>query len=283
MRDHVAAAVNTSRSRIGRLHAIRARLVPDLLEEFDAGRLGETVAYRLSQEETAVQGEIAVKLGPAVRDLTGDSCEKVIDQVKRPLVVKEPEPEEDAGKTIDALKKYLDERGTEDREFWKLIQGMAEGLLFRSFRAEPTWDRKVNIDALRQDLRHASVWSGEEHWSGSPKGLAIGPGEKISRTWTEVYDALSAVAIIRYREEIQRQRNRRNAKLKNVSAVDTALEWKAGEVPCEGRYLCKVDMGDGGVHECTCEYRGGKWSAFGGPLYDKMRVVKWYPLPGKEA
>ena len=281
-RDHVAAIMQTSRSRIGRLHAIRANLVPALLEEFDKGLIGETVAYRLSQEEATVQNDLAARLGPAVRELTGDSCEKVIDQVKRPLVVKAAEPEEDAGNAIDALKKYMDERGKEDREFWNLIQSMADGLLFSSFRTEPTWNRKANIDTLRMDLRHAFVWSGEEHWSGSPKGLAIGPGEKISRTWTEVYDALAAVAIIRYREEIQRRRDGRNVKLKDVSTMDTAPEWRTGEVPREGRYLCKVDFSNGKVHECTGEYRGGSWSVFNGPLYKGMEVIAWWPLPEKE-
>ena len=60
-RDHVAAILQTSKSRVGRLHAIRANLVPELLQEFDAGHVGETVAYRLSQEEATVQHDLAAE------------------------------------------------------------------------------------------------------------------------------------------------------------------------------------------------------------------------------
>ena len=98
-RDHVAAILQTSKSRVGRLHAIRANLVPELLQEFDGGGLGETVAYRLSQEEATVQHDLAARLGPAVRGLTGDSAEKVLGQIKQPLVTAPPEPPQSASPT----------------------------------------------------------------------------------------------------------------------------------------------------------------------------------------
>ena len=58
MRDHVAEAVNTSKSRIGRLHAIRERLDKPLLKMFDAGKLNETVSYALSQQPLEMQRKI---------------------------------------------------------------------------------------------------------------------------------------------------------------------------------------------------------------------------------
>ena len=58
MRDHVAEACRMSSAKLARLHAIRERLVPELLAEFDAGRINESVAYRISQEATAVQTKI---------------------------------------------------------------------------------------------------------------------------------------------------------------------------------------------------------------------------------
>ncbi|MBQ9685039.1 MAG: ParB N-terminal domain-containing protein [Oscillospiraceae bacterium] len=59
MRSHVAAAVNASKSRIGRLHAIRANLVPELLELFDSGELNETTAYELQKLPKEAQQAIA--------------------------------------------------------------------------------------------------------------------------------------------------------------------------------------------------------------------------------
>ncbi len=58
MRDHVAEAVNTSKSRIGRLHAIRERLDKPLLKLFDKGKINETVSYALSQQPAETQRRI---------------------------------------------------------------------------------------------------------------------------------------------------------------------------------------------------------------------------------
>jgi len=276
-RDHVAAILQTSKSRVGRLHAIRANLVPELLQEFDGGGLGETVAYRLSQEDATVQHDLAARLGPAVRGLTGDSAEKVLGQIKQPLVTKPPEP--DANKAIDGLKRYLDERAKEDREFWKLMQEITDDLLLRSFAAGAGLNRKENIDSLRLDLRTKGAYGpGSPGWTGSNKGLAVGMGQKITRTWTEVYDAVAAVAINRCRQAMVDARAKRN-----VSTKDTKPEWQTGTPPRDGRYFARIDMQDDRIHETAAEYRGGNWFVFNSPLHLSFKVIGWWPLPEKEA
>jgi hypothetical protein len=68
----------------------------------------------------------------------------------------------------------------------------------------------------------------------------------------------------------------------DVPTVGTAeAKWQTGTPPIAGRYYAKIDMGDGGTHEAVGEYRGGSWAVFGGPLYEKMKVVGWWPLPEK--
>ena len=57
--------------------------------------------------------------------------------------------------------------------------------------------------------------------------------------------------------------------------------WLTGDPTRPGRYLCQVDMGAGGDHEATCEYRDGVWYAYGAKLYDGMSVTAWWPLPEK--
>lgn len=274
-RDHVAAILQTSKSRVGRLHAIRANLVPELLQEFDGGGLGETVAYRLSQEEAAVQHDLAARLGPAVRGLTGDSAEKVLGQIKQPLVTKPPEP--DPNKAIDGLKKYLDGREKEDREFWKLMQrGTADSLILQSFRSGAAPTRKDNIDMLRTDARNSSAWTSTERWTASNKGLAIGPGEKITRTWTEVYDAVAAIAISRWRQVLVDEKAKRD-----VPTKDTGPKWQRGTPPRDGRYFARIDMQDDRIHETAAEYRGGNWFVFNSPLHLSFKVIGWWPLPKK--
>ena len=85
MRDHVAEACRVSSTKLARLHAIRERLLPELLERFDKGEINESVAYRISREGYLVQGNLAGKLGPAIREVTAADAEAVINQVKTQL------------------------------------------------------------------------------------------------------------------------------------------------------------------------------------------------------
>ena len=58
MRDHVAAACNTNKTRLSRLHAIRAHIDKPLLQMFDDGKMNESVAYALSQKPVEQQRAI---------------------------------------------------------------------------------------------------------------------------------------------------------------------------------------------------------------------------------
>ena len=309
-RELVASVLQTSDSRVGRLTAIREKLVPELLKYFDGDRLGETVAYRLSQEDRTTQLKLAIQLGPAVQELTKDTVEKVIEQAKRP---RESEPSadsdgEDGGtpdtssapvgafppqgegrkipesdfKAIDALKKYLDGRADEDHRFWNYMQEAADNLIQHSFAAGALPNRKDNIDMLRLDCRNASVAGYAADWQGRDKGLSVGPIEKpqISRTWTEVYDMLAAIAITRWRAVLTEEKRRpKNGPPRASAPTDTAPEWKTGTPPRNGRYLARVDMGLDKPHEQTCDYKGGVWSCFGRPIDEVGKVVSWWPLP----
>ena len=82
MRDHVAAAVNASKTKLARLHAIRGKLVPELLKMFDAGEINEAVAYRISQEEAAVQAKILEDQGSVLRHLTADGISSYVAQLR---------------------------------------------------------------------------------------------------------------------------------------------------------------------------------------------------------
>lgn len=305
-RELVASVLQTSDSRVGRLTAIREKLVPELLKYFDGDRLGETVAYRLSQEDRTTQLKLAIQLGPEVEMLTKENVEKVIDQAKRPG---EPEPAadadgedggpivvhaediEDSGKdavemltgseygAVDGLKKYLDGRADEDARFWKYMQEAADSLIQHSFAAGALPNRKDSIDMLRLDCRNAGVAGYAADWQGSNKGVTLKHLSRdggISRTWTETYDALAAIAITRWRAVLTEEKRRQK---KAGPTVDAAPEWKTGTPPRDGRYLCRVDMGLDKLHEQTCDYKGGVWSCFGRPIGEVGEVVSWWPLP----
>ena len=304
MRDHVAAVVNTSSSRVARLSAVRKRLVPELLEEFDAGRLGETVAYRISQEDPEVQERLARKLGPAVRGITAETLETCIEQEKSPSHGAsaatapfrqgghgdEDGDGPDAGKVIDGLKKYLDGKREEDKVFWTCIEEAADGIIKRTFGAPMTGPaaRKNGIDELRLDLRMCGCGDGHIDWDGSNKGLRVrlDLGQRVERTWTEVYDALAAIALTRWRRVLVNGGPPRTAADGGSGGESgpqwTAPTWQTDDPPREGRYLCRLDLGMNKPTEQTCSYEDGQWTAYGRPVSDVGKVVGWWPLPGKE-
>ena len=270
MRDHVAQAVNASKTKLARLHAIRANLKPSLLAEFDAGRINEAVAYRISQENSAVQAELA-KAPAIVRGKTAENIGQIIDHLKaqpKPVGADSqisPPTLHKACVDSDGLKNYLDERAEEDEKYFEMLSDVADRFLL-CIAGVPS--RREGIEALKRE--HGSCHhggSGENCWfDSSPKGLALEPlsGPEIERTWTEVYDLLCTIAVAR------------------LLAKDLdAPAFRTGAPPKAGRYFARIDMGDGGTHEAVGEYRGGSWSVFGGPLYEKMQVTGWWPLPEK--
>jgi len=290
-RELVASVLQTSDSRVGRLTAIREKLVPELLKYFDDDKIGETVAYRLSQEERTTQLKLAIRLGPAVQGLTKDGVEAVIDQAKKdtpsqpaaPAAPPEGEPRAAAKEfdAIDGLKKYLDGRHEEDQRFWQYMQKAADSLILHSFASGALPIRKDNIDMLRLDCRGAGAsLVGGCDWDGSSKGLSVGPlGKQITRTWYDTYDALAAIAISRWRAVLVEDKRRSK---KNVPTVDTTEpEFQTGTPPRDGRYLCRVDMGLDKPHEQSCDYKDGAWSCFGRSVDEVGKVVSWWPLPDR--
>ena len=286
-RELVASVLQTSDSRVGRLTAIREKLVPELLKYFDGDKLGETVAYRLSQEDRTTQLKLAIQLGPAVEELSKETVEKVIDQAKKPAEPEEVNDEpaaraeipESTFSAIDGLKKYLDGRADEDQRFWQYMQEAANDLIQHSFAAGALPIRKDNIDMLRINCRNAGVADFAADWQGSNKGLTLMHLSRdggISRTWTEAYDALAAIAITRWRAVLTEERRKPK---KAAPAVDALPEWKTGTPPRDGRYLCRADIGLQNLHEYTCDLKDGKWFVFGQPVDKVGKVVSWWPLP----
>lgn len=94
MQDHVAAAMNTSASKLKRLHAIRGNAEEYILNAYDTGRLNENTAYLLSQHPQKYQHMIWVEYARAGQPqdrLTGDvaatirSAELLMENHKCPL------------------------------------------------------------------------------------------------------------------------------------------------------------------------------------------------------
>ena len=320
-RELVASVLQTSDSRVGRLTAIREKLVPELLTKFDAGRIGETVAYRLSQEDRTTQLKLAIQLGPSVQELNKETVEQVIDQAKKP---EKTEPSQSAAPTassecraarqdappegepkraaaeysaVDGLKKYLDARHDEDTRFWKYMQEAADDLIKRSFSAGALPTRKDNIDMLRLDCRTGGSYDGSNgSWSGSNKGIKIGVGvNTIERTWFDTYDALAAIAITRWRAVLIEEKRRPKKAVPTVdtgtphSDPPTAPAWKTGTPTDEGYYAVWARYSISPTRTWDPDYEILYWSGEywtgrpGGAKSLDYEVYGWYPLPDKGA
>lgn len=281
MRDHVAKACAVSKSKIARLHAIRNNMVPELLEEFDAGRLNESVAYRISQEKAAVQHELAKRTGPSIRDYDINRTEAAIAQVKEPKPAA-PEPKFDGHGHLEFDgRTYLAERAREDEEYYEMLKEEAVALLRRvpGFRS-----RQEGIEQLKS--HHGQSHHG---WTtdfgladASPKGLAMEkwrPGQKdvkIMRTWTEVYDMLSVYVINRAEQFLAPQ----------VSEPDTGPQWQTGEPKEPGSYVVIAGYQLKEQPACTMRtfkfWDGDGWHDEKTHVPFDMTVYRWFKLPEDE-
>ena len=89
MRDHVAAAVQKSKTKIARLHAIRTNLVPELLNHWDKNEIREETAYQLSRYPAEIQQGVAEHMAkPNVKNWpyagTLEGFFKQLDEYRKP-------------------------------------------------------------------------------------------------------------------------------------------------------------------------------------------------------
>ena len=292
MREHVAAACRVSESKLARLSAIRKNLRDSYRLLFDAQRLPEGLAYRISQEPPEVQKDLFEKLGTAVCSLTGEKLDAVIEQVKKPKA--EPQEVSPVRSSFDA-EAYLAERAEEDDAFFEMLSAEADNFLQLMGAVN---SRQEGIAGLK--LTHGSSHHGWcTDWvdvTCSPKGVRLWDinrkrgGEDITRPWTDVYDMLCGIALNRAAINIGAEPEDAEddgddgpprASAPTEATEDTAEpEWQTGDPPRIGRYFCKVDMGDSKPHENRCWWGDAGWSCYGTNLKaNGWKVVGWWPLP----
>ena len=275
MREHVAAACQVSEAKIARLHAIRKNLRDTFRLLFDSGRLPEGLAYRLSQEDDAVQKDLFERLGTAVCSLTGEKLDAVIEQVKKPKAEAQVAP--DPYRSSFDAEAYLAERAEEDDAFFEMLSAEADNFLQLMGAVN---SRQEGIAGLK--LTHGSSHHGWcTDWvdvNCTPKGVRLWDidhkrgGEDITRTWTDVYDMLCTIALNRAAVNI-------GAETEDVSRMDTEVEWQQGTPPRRGRYLCRLDMQGTKPHEQRGDWDGECWTFYGLKLQDDWSVLGWWPLP----
>ena len=279
MRDHVAKACAVNATKLANLHAIRSNLIPELLEEFDANRLNESVAYRISQEREQIQRQLASQAGDSIRGYTKAMAEAAIEQIKAPKAgTAAAEPQFDGrGHLVWNSEEYAAQRNAEDEEFAAMLEAEAVELL-----------RGVNNIRNRRDgIEQLKAAHGKSHhgWStrtgyanASPNGLTLEHYKhraKITRTWTDVYDMLCTYVL-----------NRAPGVLApKVSGSDTGITLQTGTPTEPGEYMTRTGVGTEDTRQTTMwqrlEWHYGCWSfpKTGAPLPKGTTVFRWFKLP----
>lgn len=280
MRDHVAAVLQMSKSKLGRLEAIQNNLKPaGLRKAFELGQINEGTAYELSKRSEAVQ-ELADEMPPVFMTCTTEEAVKILDKLeleaaedaKREAVPKinTAPVAADAYNAREEAEKYLEERYAEDATYFKLFAKLFDDFIGRV----PVMgiDRSENIKAFKISVRNRGAGSRELHWDTYGSGVTVFSLEdkvpKLTRSWPAAYDMMAALAINRVKADLK----------KPVPKINTAPEWQSG-TPENGKYFCKVNCDGALVRQILIYNNGWKLLSGGHPLDDACEVEGWWPLP----
>lgn len=276
MRDHVAAVLKMSKSKLGRLEAIQNNLKPENLRKaFEAGQINEATAYEISKRSEAVQ-KIADTMSEEFCVITTDEATRILDGMEEDAAKPVPVPKintEPVAPTYDARKeanKYLEQRRSEDTDYFSLMECALTNFVSRMSVSD---NRRDNIDNLKRSLRNGGGTYSDFSYGGSGGGLDLACFKRaipnIRRSWTEAYDFLCAAALMRLKKELT----------KPVPKINTNAQWQSGVPERSGKYYCKVEL-EGGTMINTLIYNDG-WKLLSGghPLDEACTVLGWWPLP----
>ena len=278
MRDHVAQACQTTKSKLSRLKVIRENLHPMLRSEWENGRINDAVAYRIAKEDKRIQNQLFSNTGYAARHWTEEGADAAIGRVKSPPTVNASANGSISGQK--AVNDYLEQRAAEDIDFVHFIQ--RHGFeYFLKHAAGIT--RQMGIKEMKDRIGfcHQSHYSGSDnHWDAMPNGLTIkGMGQNFRRSWTEVWDAMAVEALRRCRLE---QIKEDEPKPEPVGQF-VFNGWMPGgtnpATPCDA--VAVFDLGGRHVRR-LCSWTGKHWAFDNVGAKIEMDVVKWMALPPDE-
>ncbi len=303
MREHVAEALNVSASKLARVQAIRNNLISELLAEYDAGRINESVAYRCSQEDAETQKQIWKDQGSVIHNLTADGISAYVSQLRsfdigKPAEasVEKPEAEEPGDEDDKTETEGEAEDGPPRASAPTEASAPAKSPGKPKFFALP-WEtemwRRVKKRREELGLSIADVYETDDDYANVIEGYENGepcewdPITELSLTDDERNDFADllqcSLDYLYSRSDIPETAEQL---LNNLPTAEdgppraSASTWQTGEPPKDGRYLFRlVPNEDSECQEYNGEYREGVWYFFGTPIFRHMKVKDWWPLP----
>lgn len=285
MRDYVAEACKVSKTKLSTLKVIEDKLIPELHQLWETGRLNTAKAQRLAQEPEDVQVRLTeIFTAPQITDATeGDvdlwcrhTAEDVAQRKTRPQAEKSEAPETPRNADSFSPDEYLKQRAEEDAILADAALRYLLMQLGEPLRSAKT--RQEGIALLKSDFGHAGHASDDIDWDGSPKGLSfrLPHKRKVERTWTEVWDALAVAALRRSAGSAMGRPSR------PIAPEDTAPAWRTGEPGRDGLYWCRLDIDDNKVCiQAVYDKILKRFEHLNGVKLD-AKVSGWVPLPEEE-
>lgn len=204
MRDHVAEACKTSKTKLATLQAARRNLIPELLDCWEKGIINTSQVAALYQGSPDVQRQMlewkgSRELGQMSADAITKALVEIVRENERKEKRKHPLPREQKS-VADDLKSevtdYMAQREKDDREFLRICR---KYFLAKAVNAGVPRTRGEGIRELKTRFAHAGAGGGYFEYEGSPKGVKLrrARGPWIERTWTETWDALAVAALMK--------------------------------------------------------------------------------------
>ena len=289
LRDHVAAAAKVSPTRVARLDVIDKGLTNrQLRKAWTDGKLSETSAYEIARRGDAAQKVLSDTEIEYLCLATSEEVAAIMDGASEDVrEVREAQLPE----TEFSADSYLAQRAQEDAAYREMLEHWADYFLRDLGEVR---SRQDGIETLKKRLRNAGHYGGDVDFEGSGKGLMLTTkrtANGITRTWTEVYDLLSLIAVRRAgqivsaadtdEDEEEDEEDEAEAEAENDLRISAPV-WITGEPEHEGRYICRVLIGKDEVQtEQRMEWnREEGWTVFGGPAEKyQITVTAWWPLP----
>lgn len=274
LRDHVALLVGESKSKLSRLKVIREKLHPKFLAEWESGKINDSVAYCIAQEDEQVQNQLFSNTGYAARHWTANAAEAAINRVKHPPVSK---PVISGGFNAQkTANDYLEQRAEENRWFFENMKNHIFDMMIGGFTVIPS--RQDGIQYLKDYHSNGSFW-GDVHFDRSKTGLEVykddKSSEKTKRSWTEVWDAMACIAL----QRCAAQHNKPKIKEPETKPRDKnyRVGWYPNKIrPEDGQHIVFIDkdgLADNDVYQAGTLKSGKMY----GNTWDD--VVMWTPEP----
>ena len=281
LRDVVADAMGTSSTALARKKVIQKQLVvPGFKQAWEAGKMGETVAYELARlPEKNQYAALDLLIDAGMDYKTADI--KTVQRIKRKVEQGES-PAQDLAAAAEKLGIECPE-GDYSPLLAYLVAATVPSEVKTMVRDA---ESKAEGLAILHDfgLTHSGTGGMDVFHEADPGGLTITKPIRRRLKWPEVWELIALDTMQRASAWLPEKKKTGRSDEGVAPYAEIVPAWKTGTPTREGRYMCRAEIVDGKTDEYTaCEWKDGGWWLFDRPAFKSFKVLGWWPLPDKEA